>query len=73
MGSILSPLDINLDVRSVFLDMSKAFAKDWHEALLFKLTQNRINGKVQLLLKSYLANRKKDVSLLMVLNLSGVK
>ena len=32
-----SSLDINLEVRSVFLDMSKAFDKVWHEGLLFKL------------------------------------
>ena len=38
-----SSLDINLEVRSVFLDMSKAFDKVWHEGLLFKL---RINGKL---------------------------
>ena len=34
--SIHSSLDINLDVRSVFLDMSKAFDKVWHEGLLFQ-------------------------------------
>ena len=53
-----SPLDINLEVRSVFLDMSKAFDKVWHEGLLFKL---RINGKLINLLKSYLSNWKQRV------------
>ena len=40
VDSIHSSLDINLDVRSVFLDMSKAFDKVWHEGLLFELKQN---------------------------------
>ena len=46
-----------MDVRSVFLDMSKAFDGVWHEGLLFKLKQNGINGKLLNLLKSYLAIR----------------
>ena len=57
VDSIHSSLDINLDVRSVFLDMSKAFDKVWHEGLLSKLKQNGINGKLLNLLKSYLPNR----------------
>ena len=58
---IHSSLDINLDVRSVFLDMSKAFGKVSHEGLLFKLSQNGVNVKLLLLLRSYLANRKQRV------------
>jgi len=61
--SIHSSLDINLDVRSVFLDMSKAFDKVWHEGLLFKLKQNGINGKLIILLEDYLSNRKQRVVL----------
>ena len=53
-----SSLDINLEVRSVFLDMSEAFDKVWHEGLLFKL---RMNGKLINLLKSYLSNWKQRV------------
>ena len=53
-----SSSDINLEVRSVFLDMSKAFDKVWHEGLLFKL---RINGKLINLIKSYLSNWKQRV------------
>ena len=61
--SIHSSSDINFDVRSVFLDMSKTFDKVWHEGLPFKLKQNGINGKLLNLLKSYLPNRKQRVVL----------
>ena len=54
---------LNFDVRSVFLDMSKAFDKVWHEGLLFKVKQNGINGKLINLLRRYLANRKQRVLL----------
>ena len=63
VDSIHSSLDINLDVRSVFPDMSKAFDKVWHEGFIFKLNQNGINGKLLNLLKSYLANRLQRVLL----------
>ena len=60
VDSIHPSLDINLDVRSVFLDMSKAFDKVWHVGLLFKPKQNGIHGKL-ILLKSYLENRNQRV------------
>ena len=55
VDSIHSSLYKNLYVRSVFLDMSKAFDNVWHEGLLLK--QNGIIGKLLNLLKCYLANR----------------
>ena len=45
------------EVRAVFLDISKAFDKVWHEGLLFKLKQNGIPGSVLALLHNYLSNR----------------
>ena len=35
-----------LEVRSVFLDISKAFDKAWHKGLLFKLSQSSISGNL---------------------------
>ena len=42
-----------LEVRSIFLDMSKAFDKVWYEGLLFKLRQNGIGGDLLALLTNY--------------------
>ena len=35
--------DDNLEVRALFLDISKAFDKVWHNGLIFKLKQNGIS------------------------------
>ena len=41
---IYKSFDDGLDVRSVFLDISKAFDEVWHEGVIFKLKQNGISG-----------------------------
>ena len=51
------------EVRAVFLDISKAFDKVWHEGLIFKLEQNGITGSVLKLIKNYLSGRKQRVVL----------
>ena len=51
------------DVRGVFLDISKAFDKVWHEALIFKLRRCGIKGNFISLLESFLANRQQRVVL----------
>ena len=52
-----------LEVRSVFLDISKAFDKVWHEGLLYKLKSMGISGKLIKLLENYLSNRLQRVVL----------
>ena len=53
----------NLEVRSVYLDMSKAFDKVWHEGLIFKLKQNGVKGNLLRLFENYLCNREQRVVL----------
>ena len=47
----------SLEVRGIFLDLSKAFDKVWHQGLLFKLESFGIRGKLLNLLEDYLSNR----------------
>ena len=51
------------ETRAVFLDISKAFDKVWHEGLIFKLKSNGISGPLLVLIDSYLSNRKQRVVL----------
>ena len=52
-----------VDVRGIFLDISKAFDKVWHDGLIFKLKSYDIEGELLLLLKNYLHNREQRVVL----------
>ena len=52
-----------VDVRGVFLDISKAFDKVWHDGLIFKLKSYGVEGELLLLLKAYLYNREQRVVL----------
>ena len=47
----------------MFLDISKAFDKVWHEGLICKLKQNEISGKLLNIMKNFLDPRKKRVVL----------
>ena len=52
-----------VDVRGVFLDLSKAFDKVWHDGIIFKLKAYGIEGELLSLLKNYLENREQRVVL----------
>ena len=47
----------SIEVRGIFLDLSKAFDKLWHQGLLFKLEAFGFRGKLLNLLEDYLSNR----------------
>ena len=51
---IYKSFDVGLEVRSVFLDISKAFDKVWHDGIICKLTQNEISGNLRNLLEDFL-------------------
>ena len=55
--------NLSLEVRGVFLDLSKAFDRVWHDGLLYKLKSNGIEGNLFKLLKSFLNNRSQRVAL----------
>ena len=52
-----------VDVRGVFLDLSKAFDKVWHDGIIFKLKAYGVEGELLSLLKNYLENREQSVAL----------
>ena len=54
---IYSSFDECLEVRSVLLDISKAFDKVWHDDIVFKLTQNGISENLPNLLRDFLNER----------------
>ena len=60
---IYKSFDEGFEVRGVFLDISKAFDKVWHEGLLLKLNQNGISGNLLNLLRDFLSCQKQPVIL----------
>ena len=62
---IFEAFDCNpsLEVRAVFLDISKAFEQVWHEGLLYKLKSMGISGELYNLLENYLSGRFQRVIL----------
>ena len=51
------------ETRAVFLDISKAFDKMWHDGLLFKLKSYGISGCLFTVIKDFLNNRRQRVVL----------
>ena len=60
---IYESFDVGLEVRSVFLDISKTFEKAWHDGIIYKLTQNGISENLLNLLDDFLKERKQRVVL----------
>ena len=60
---IYSSFDAGFEVRSVLLDISKAFDKVWHEGIIFKLQQNGISDDMLNILSDFLRNTKQRVTL----------
>ena len=60
---IYQSFDDGLEVRGVFLDISKAFDKVWHEGLIYKLKQNGVKGNLLETLTNFLNDRKQRVVL----------
>ena len=51
------------EMGAVFLDLSKAFDRVWHDGLLHKLEVNGISGNILQLIKNFLRDRKQRVVL----------
>ena len=62
-NQIYESFDEGQEFRGVFLDISKAFNKVWHDSIIFKLTQNAISGNLLKLLRNFLSERRQHVVL----------
>ena len=58
--TIFEAFDCNppLDVRSVYLDISKAFDRVWHDGLVYKLKRCGVSGQLLFIIQSFLKDRK---------------
>ena len=59
---IYHSFDEGFETRAIFLDISKAFDKVWHEGLIYKLRLDGFSGDFSLLI-DFLTNRKQRVVL----------
>ena len=55
--------DVELKVRSVRLDISKAFQKVWHDSIIYKLTQNGVSENLLNFSEGFLKGRKQRIVL----------
>ena len=58
VDNIYKALEAGNDINMVFLDVSKAFDRVWHEGLLHKIRANGIVGNLYLWLEDYLLDRQ---------------
>ena len=58
--TIFEAFDCNppLDVRFVYLDISKAFDRVWHDGLVYKLKRCGVSGQLLFIIQSFLKDRK---------------
>ena len=59
---IYKSFDDDLDLRGVFLDISKPFNKVWQKCLLYKLKQDSISGNLLDTITNFLNSRKQSVT-----------
>ena len=60
---IYQSFDDNLEVRDIFLDISKAFDKVWYKGLIYKLKENGKSGNILNIIIDFLSFRKQQVVL----------
>ena len=60
---IYESFESGCETRALFLDISKAFDKVWHDELIFKLKQNGIEGNLLNIFTDYLSSRHQRVVL----------
>ena len=60
---IYKSFDEDHEVRGIFLDISKASGKVWHDGIIFKLTQNEISRNLLKVLRDFLSERRQRVVL----------
>ena len=59
LHEIYKSFDCNLpkDVRGIFLDLSRAFDRVWHDGLIYKIKHIGVTGNSLKLIESFLSNR----------------
>ena len=62
-NAIHKTFDQGEELRAVFLDISRAFDRVWHEGLIFKLMQLGIEGKALNIIKDFLSDRQQRVAI----------
>ena len=60
---IYKAFDASHEVRAVFLDISRAFDRVWHEGLIYKLQTFGVGGDILRILSSFLTNRMQRVTI----------
>ena len=63
MHEIYQSFDDGFEVRGVFLYISKAFDKVWHNSLIYKIQENGVAGNLLDTLTNFLKERKQRVIL----------